>query len=129
MPEDRTERERLARAVREGADCVRAGDRPRTAARAAAEAHGLADRTDDLLAAIVERVESETDRWVSRRARQIDSWDLHLHTDRGCSQAPAEVERPSAEEIARLNDCDCCGLSASVPVLEEDESGERGGRP
>lgn len=110
----------FARAVREGATLVRAGDRPQVATTYVADEHGLDDRSDELREAICERVESETDWLVSTTQ---DSSNDRKHLSRDCPNAPDAVESASAEQVARLEQCRTCTYS-DVPAIEDHE-----GRP
>lgn len=113
---DRVSKE-FARAVREGATLVRAGDRPQIATKYVADEHGLEERSDKLREAICERVERETDWLVSTKQ---DSSNDRKHLSRDCPNAPDAVESASAEQVARLEQCRTCTYS-DVPAIEDHE--------
>lgn len=111
--------DRFSRAVREGATLVEAGDRPRIAANYVADEYGIEHRREELLAGITDRVEAETEWLVT--ANQQSSSDA-LHASANCPNAPERVEKPTAEQIARLDSCDICRYG-ELPAIEDDNRG------
>ncbi|MFB6237545.1 MAG: hypothetical protein ABEH81_04155 [Halopenitus sp.] len=115
MPE--SEVEQFDRAVREGADLVMAGDRPRIAMQYLATEYDLGHRSEQLLESIAARVVDEVDAYVGPSTMSSGN---AVHYDRECRYLGEDAREATAEEIALRRDCSGCS-TPDVPLLEESD--------
>lgn len=116
MPE--SEVKQFDRAVREGAELVKAGDRPRIAMRYLATEHDLGHRSEQLLESIAARVVDEVDAYVGPNTSSSGN---RVHYDRECRYVSEDARQATAEEIALRRDCTFCS-HPDVPLLEESDA-------